>query len=244
MKRAILGILLLMVILFGTQQASYAITLNYLSGGVSAWTNIEDSYHHQYGQNSAKASGALSGVGVAGASASAGATSSGGYYVSLAVNMSSSIDGYYVGAHAFTADQTENEGFILLQVAASPGDTGNSGQIGYGFSNNLNVGVPNWEYSNGYFPLVITINGVAVVNEYFGGNGLLNVNVDDIIGIACHTLADNLTDFGYPVSGFMSADFDVSLTPINPVPLPPAVLLFGSGLLGLAGWRRFKKYPG
>jgi len=27
----------------------------------------------------------------------------------------------------------------------------------------------------------------------------------------------------------------------NPVPLPPRLLLFGSGLLGLAGWRRFRK---
>ena len=27
----------------------------------------------------------------------------------------------------------------------------------------------------------------------------------------------------------------------TPVPLPPTVLLFGSGLLGLAGWRRFRK---
>ena len=27
----------------------------------------------------------------------------------------------------------------------------------------------------------------------------------------------------------------------TPVPLPPALLLFGSGLLGLGGWRRFRK---
>lgn len=33
----------------------------------------------------------------------------------------------------------------------------------------------------------------------------------------------------------------VPLPPGPPVPLPPTVLLLGSGLLGLAGWRRFRK---
>jgi hypothetical protein len=28
---------------------------------------------------------------------------------------------------------------------------------------------------------------------------------------------------------------------IDVVPLPPTVLLLGSGLIGLAGWRRFRK---
>jgi hypothetical protein len=28
---------------------------------------------------------------------------------------------------------------------------------------------------------------------------------------------------------------------VNPIPLPPTVLLLGSGLLGLGGWRRFRK---
>jgi hypothetical protein len=28
---------------------------------------------------------------------------------------------------------------------------------------------------------------------------------------------------------------------VQAVPLPPTVLLLGSGLLGLAGWRRFRK---
>jgi hypothetical protein len=32
-----------------------------------------------------------------------------------------------------------------------------------------------------------------------------------------------------------------AFVPPPAVPLPPSVLLLGSGLLGLAGWRRFKK---
>jgi hypothetical protein len=35
--------------------------------------------------------------------------------------------------------------------------------------------------------------------------------------------------------------FQDGLGQLNPVPVPPAVVLFGSGLLGLAGWRRFRK---
>jgi hypothetical protein len=35
--------------------------------------------------------------------------------------------------------------------------------------------------------------------------------------------------------------FDQFYADVHPVPLPPSLLLLGSGLLGLAGWRRFRK---
>jgi hypothetical protein len=35
--------------------------------------------------------------------------------------------------------------------------------------------------------------------------------------------------------------FQDGLGQLSPVPVPPAALLFGSGLLGLVGWRRFRK---
>jgi hypothetical protein len=42
---------------------------------------------------------------------------------------------------------------------------------------------------------------------------------------------------GDPILGFGINQLDI----LNPVPLPPTVLLLGSGLLGLVGWRRLKK---
>jgi hypothetical protein len=43
--------------------------------------------------------------------------------------------------------------------------------------------------------------------------------------------------------GWYTAENDPNLMQVtaNPVPLPPGLLLLGSGLLGLAGWRRFGK---
>jgi len=59
--------------------------------------------------------------------------------------------------------------------------------------------------------------------------------------------ADNhyLTSFRYELHGTEESD-DIALQKgtaygTDPVPLPPSVLLLGSGLLGLAGWRRFRK---
>jgi hypothetical protein len=42
-------------------------------------------------------------------------------------------------------------------------------------------------------------------------------------------------------SNGVQADFDLVSLRDDKVPLPSGVLLLGSGLLGLVGWRRFKK---
>lgn len=54
------------------------------------------------------------------------------------------------------------------------------------------------------------------------------------------------TTYRTGLTGFLSGNGggsfdDFRLTSTNPVPLPLTVWLLGSGLLGLAGWRRFKK---
>jgi hypothetical protein len=36
-------------------------------------------------------------------------------------------------------------------------------------------------------------------------------------------------------------NFTYGYEPVNPVPVPPSLLLLGTGLLGLAGWRRLRK---
>jgi hypothetical protein len=56
----------------------------------------------------------------------------------------------------------------------------------------------------------------------------------------------NVSSDGLQWNGSLSGtvDFDVCFTimgHVQAVPLPPTVLLLGSGLLGLAGWRRFRK---
>ena len=245
MKRVIFGILLLMGLVLGSQQPSVAITLTYLSGGVSAFTNIEDFYNHQYDQNYAHASAQLSGVGNAMASASAGATSLGGYYVSLGASAESSINNYYVGAQGFTTGLNESEDFIFLKVTASSGDMGNFGQLAYSSLYFNYINVPNWE--SFYDPFVITVNGIPKVNKYppQSWNDVLDVYIGDIVGLKCNIIADNLSDTGQPLAGDMYANLYVSINPVGeapaPVPLPPTVFLLGSGLLGLAGWRRFRK---
>ena len=246
MKRAILGILLLMVILLGTRQASYAITLNYLSGGVSASVNLDGNYNSQYGTNSAQASGYAYGpieYSQCIARASADAVMDGGfscYFYSSVDNYM--MDGYYVMA----ASTTQN---VFFQVTEEPGDIGKLGQLNYSYANFGYNNIGGWE-TNFYPEFVITVNGATVFSKscLIDSSGIINVEVGDIIGLVCGTLSDNLLYTGGVSTGGNYNDFYAQLyvEPLNvePVPIPPAVLLFGSGLLGLAGWRRFKKYQG
>lgn len=44
-----------------------------------------------------------------------------------------------------------------------------------------------------------------------------------------------------PEGATFTSDSGVFLTQTTPIPLPGAVWLLGSGLLGLAGWRKFRK---
>ena len=53
----------------------------------------------------------------------------------------------------------------------------------------------------------------------------------------------NLVDINDPDFQTKYPDFYSHITnqPVNPVPLPPTVLLLGSGLLGLVGWRKLRQ---
>jgi len=65
---------------------------------------------------------------------------------------------------------------------------------------------------------------------------------DDIKnGLVVFIDSDALGTSPYWVVQVGSSELMGTIDPTNPVPIPGAVWLFGSGLLGLAGWRRVKK---
>lgn len=70
-------------------------------------------------------------------------------------------------------------------------------------------------------------------NTSFGNdNKLYSLN----LATGAATLVGDLSGLTYSVSGF-----SVAGEPSGLVPVPPTALLLGSGLLGLVGWRRFRK---
>lgn len=93
---------------------------------------------------------------------------------------------------------------------------------------------------NTVFPEV-TVNdtGINVFNaDWFGGAGGAFLDSLDIVpgpGYWCGRIG--LTYAGDPLNSSQILSGHVSAT----TPVPPSVLLLGSGLLGLAGWRRFRK---
>jgi hypothetical protein len=242
MKRSIFCIMVLMVVLLGTQYSSEAVTLTYLSGGMSVYTLIDEDYNSQSDPNYAHLSDQFDGICSADSSASAGGTGS-----LYQVNLSSSVH-CLQSNYAFT--QAWSVASFSFQVVASPGDSSNSGQITYYYDYNIyNYLDRGWDSSdaNSPMPLVIYVNGATMIqksplspSEY--GSGSLNVNVGDIVKLSCSIFVDNVT----PGGSFSSGGLDRSIyaylsTPMTPVPLPSALLLLGAGLFRLANYGRRKR---
>jgi hypothetical protein len=89
------------------------------------------------------------------------------------------------------------------------------------------------------------IHGAGITVEQNLWNGF--VFQDSVAGI--HHFAETLSSpyplgfAGFHVSAIAEGNRQVTISnlSVTAVPLPPTLFLLGSGLLGLAGWRRFRK---
>jgi hypothetical protein len=87
--------------------------------------------------------------------------------------------------------------------------------------------------------LRIDYDGTNVCLWYDSGNGWVTQN--DWTFNPGFDMAPFFAIQGYNPDSNATLSFKVDQVQLNPVPLPPSFLLLGSGLLGLAGWRRFRK---
>ncbi len=104
-----------------------------------------------------------------------------------------------------------------------------------------------WEHQSGNLSIMIAAIGGSLptrwyfnINDVGGGTGYaMNAGYPEAFDSATTDLyyyaTNNQTFQSSSITSFQGTWTAVA------VPLPPSVLLLGSGLLGLAGWRRFRK---
>jgi hypothetical protein len=146
-----------------------------------------------------------------------------------------------------------------LQLVIGTGDVGPSIQL-WRDNNNQYPGYPGNSYHASTDPSQVFLGTIQTTDTY--GTLELQRTGTSVSALVIHpdgttTSIYTFPDFGtldvlialslvqtqdHSSFGPMACSFDnLSVTADNIVPLPPSVLLLGSGLLGLVGWRRFRK---
>ncbi len=124
----------------------------------------------------------------------------------------------------------DNHHYYIWTAAKGRIDTGIDTDMGVRGINNSGqiVGYENLGYNN---QIQAYITHTYIWSEE---GGLVDIGEPTIPGFTIQAvLGEGFNDNGQIVGGIWGN--------YNTVPLPPTVLLLGSGLLGLAGWRRFRK---
>ena len=86
----------------------------------------------------------------------------------------------------------------------------------------------------------MTVSDGAGLNESTSGS--FSAQIGDIIGIHLGMEASiDFTGSAGAIGRHFSTDMIMDISSAAPIPIPGAVWLLGSGLLGLGAWRRFKK---
>jgi hypothetical protein len=242
--KALMALVLVITCLGVTTFNSQAASLTLVSGGCYALAS-DDSPRSDSGPSFANAwSETADGMGFANATASGGP--SGGQLIVTASNGS-------MGSAIMYSTASVGQ---VYQVTSTPGDTGTTGQISLEWT----IGGGEITGGNLFFAYVyspeVRVNKQEVVGQSFieltyngdsgitfSGSGTFEATLGNLISFSYSAFVEPIPGGGYGEGGIAYLNLGLSLGNFteNPVPLPPTVLLLGSGLLGLAGWRRFRK---
>ncbi len=147
-----------------------------------------------------------------------------------------------IDAHINAHNQTQMGGVFIPNQDASAGGNGGSGNWGDNFGSG--VGWADGDFDNSSSPttdsLVTDTVGTVVPIDIFGSE-----TVDLALLETANSDTDGLASLAKTLLGSITLDWDGAATTLSfdvaPIPVPAAVWLFGSALLGMVGFSRRKQ---